>query len=103
MVDLHLDKLPEHMRGGVERYIIHGLPPGDFLRAVLQNDFIGAFAQADDINIGNMRLWAMWLWNYAPRGSYGSPERYNEWVRMKGLNGIEMRNITKEAKEYDNG
>ena len=30
--------IPEHMRGGIERYVNHGIPPGSFLTAIICND-----------------------------------------------------------------
>lgn len=72
--------VPPHMWGGVERYFLQGLMPGDFLTALLSNDLMGAFSRADDLNANNMRRWAMFLYNYAPGGSYGSPDHVARWV-----------------------
>ena len=40
----HWALIPQHMRGGIERYVMNGVPPGSFLTAVLSNDLKEAFA-----------------------------------------------------------
>jgi hypothetical protein len=72
--------VPAYMWGGVERYFLHGIPGGSFMTALLSNNLMEAFACADDENAANMRNWCLFLYNYAPRGSYGSPERMNAWL-----------------------
>lgn len=83
---LHL--LPEHMRGGVERYIERGLPHmGSFLRAVMENNLTEAFGRADDANTAAMKNWAIFVYSYAPAGCHGSPERVKDWIERGGLVG----------------
>lgn len=72
--------VPEHMWGAVERYFLNGVAPGHFLTAVLSNDLMEAFSRADDVNGAAMREWCQFLYCYAPRGSYGSPERVAAWL-----------------------
>lgn len=72
--------VPPHMWGAVERYFVQRIPPGNFLTALLCNDLMAAFGRADDINAANMRQWCQFLYNYAPAGSYGSPERVAAWL-----------------------
>ena len=72
--------IPGHMWGAVQRYFLNGIPPGHFLSAVLSNDLIEAFARADDENARAMEQWCKFLYNYAPRGSYGSPDRFRAWL-----------------------
>lgn len=74
------DTLPAHMRTGASNYLEYGLPPGDFLRAVLENDFAQAWARADEINTACMRDWAMWLWNYVPSAAWGSRNKVEAWM-----------------------
>lgn len=80
-------RLPEHMRGGMRRYIENGIPPGSFQRAVLSNDLMGAYRKGDDINTAAMRDYAMFLYNDAPSGCYGSPAHVVDWIAQGGLNG----------------
>jgi hypothetical protein len=80
MASLRYDRLPVGLRGGLERYIEHGVPPGHFLTAVLTNDLREACSRADDIN--RYLLWDIvgWLWNEAPAPCWGSPEKVSAWL-----------------------
>lgn len=72
--------IPPYMWAGIERYMVHRIQPGHFLTALFSNDLMEAFARADDENGANMRRYAQFLYNYAPRGSYGSPAAVREWL-----------------------
>ncbi len=82
--------LPEHMQGAARRYVKHGIRPGDFLTAVLCNDFKEAFALADSVNTACMKAWAMWIYNEAPSLCHGSPELVQAWIKRGGLQGNGM-------------
>lgn len=84
------------MHGAVERYIMHGIPGGSFLNAVLSNDLQGAFARADLENTRAMQGWAQFIYNYLPAASRGSPEQVSEWIASGGLVGQ-----TPEREEAD--
>ncbi len=73
--------IPEHMRAGMERYMEQGVNPGSFLTAVLSNDLVVAALCADSINRPRLHDYCMWLYNYAPSGSFGSPEAVNNWIK----------------------
>jgi len=49
MATLRYEHLPEGLRGGMNRYIEHRVPPGNFLTAVLSNDLRRACERADDV------------------------------------------------------
>lgn len=72
--------IPPYMWGGVQRYMVDRVPAGHFLTALFSNDLIEAFARADDENGANMRRYAQFLYNYAPHGSYGSPDNVRAWL-----------------------
>lgn len=72
--------VPDHMWGGVKRFFVNRIPPGHFLMALFSNDLMGAFGRADDGNAANMRRYCQFLYNYAPTGSYGSPENVRDWL-----------------------
>jgi hypothetical protein len=78
--------VPEHMHGGLARYIDSGIMPGSFLSAVLTNDLKGAFGYADHINKNRVGDIAMYLYNYAPSACWGSPSKVEQWVAHGGLN-----------------
>ena len=67
--------LPEHMREGMQLYIEHGVLPGSFLQAVLENDLMGALRNADDINLHRLPDYGRFLYNEMPLAIFGSPEK----------------------------
>jgi hypothetical protein len=77
--------IPEHMIGGLRRYIEDGIPPGSFLRAVLCNDLRRAVECADSANIHRLPDYIRFLYAHAPVGSWGSTDDYVEWINHKGL------------------
>ena len=81
-------KIPEHMRESVKDYIENGVPLGDFLQKIFENDFMGAAGKADHLNKKHLYAYAMLLYN-APMGCWGSKERVDAWVKVGGLNGSE--------------
>jgi hypothetical protein len=84
MIDYH--ELPEHMRFAAQMYIEHGQEPGDFLRAVLENNLVEAYGRADDTNTLYMREWASWLYNEAPLNCWGNKEKVDRWIDKRGFN-----------------
>lgn len=94
-----LDQLPEHMRDGMYRWIEHGIKPGGFGVAVLENDLVGAFGRADMTNIRCMKDWANWLYNRAPADCWGSKAAVNKWAAHGGLNGLNKP--LEDGKTYD--
>lgn len=88
-IDRGAHLIPQHMVGGVKRYILDGIPPGGFLTALLSNDFMGAAHKADDENAACLMGWARFLYNHVPGGSFGSPACFNAWLDKGGVNGAE--------------
>ena len=88
-IDRGAHLIPGHMIGGIKRYILHGIPPGGFMSALLSNDFFGAANKADEENGEALMGWARFLYNHVPAGSYGSPARFDAWLDKGGLLGTE--------------
>ena len=80
--DAMLQYIPQHMHGGLVRWIVAGIQPGDFLCAVIQNDMMEALGRADETNRPNLHNYGMFLYNYAPGGSFGSVENFANWSGM---------------------
>lgn len=75
-------KVPEHKLGALNRYIENGIRPGSFLTAVLSNDLMQAFKQADDLNIANMFAIVKHLYNEIPIAAWGSYEKVRAWIKL---------------------
>jgi hypothetical protein len=79
--------IPHHMRGAIERYVMHGAPMGDFLRAIFANDFMEAAGRADDENQHALLAYARFLYNHVPATCKGSYEAVDAWMAQGGLVG----------------
>lgn len=90
--DANWSLIPPHMEHGLRDYVIHGLPPGGFLTAILSNDFMGAATRADEANLRSLQGWARFLYNYVPRDCKGSPEAVTQWIQHRGLSGVATMN-----------
>lgn len=77
--------IPDRMIGGMRRYIENGIEPGDFLRAVLNNDLQEACGRADAENQRILFQYVKFLYNYAPSDCWGSPEKVEKWLDEGGL------------------
>ena len=80
--------IPSHMWEGLAAYILHGLPTGHFLTAVLSNDLREAVNRADKDNIKALPAYVKFLYNDAPAGCWGSEDKVESWIKRRGLNGI---------------
>ena len=67
----------------LERYYKHKIPTGSFLRAVLENNLMEAFARADEINIVGMFEIVKYVYSHLPVCCYGSPEKVKAWLASK--------------------
>jgi len=76
-----------YMADGVELYLRRGIATGGFMQALLRNDLMESFAQADDNNRHLMFRWAEWLYNHCPRAAAGSAEKDEKWKAMGGFTG----------------
>lgn len=74
--------IPDYMHGGLRRWIEQGIVPGQFLCAVLQNDLEEAVGRADGTNINLLPKYVAFLFNYAPRGCWGSKENFEDWKNL---------------------
>ena len=82
--------IPDHMIGGLRRYIENGIKPGSFLSAVLSNNLRDAVEYADDTNYRRIPDYIQFLYNYAPAGSWGSVKNFYSWMEHKGLGWTEV-------------
>ena len=75
--------IPEHMHEALARYIDEGLPPGDFLTAIICNDLEQAVAHADPKNMRNIPAFVLYFCSL-PSACWGSKERMVTWMKLKG-------------------
>lgn len=109
-----LREMIERERADAERYkltpsnleplkiwIEYGHMPGDFLRAVLENDLSEACGRADLFNRRKLYEYVVWLYNEAPSKCWGSREKVKAWRGLR--NGAAAPKLTVEEPDFDNG
>ena len=71
---------PPKIVESLERYTAEGIPPGGFLRAVLENDLATAFRSADEVNLEMLPHIVAYIWNEVPASAWGSRANVNAWL-----------------------
>lgn len=56
----------------LDRYRLHKIPTGSFLRAVLENDLTEALSRADAESLENLKEIHMYIYNRLPSDIWGS-------------------------------
>ena len=77
---IQYDMLPEHIRGGTQRYIENGITPGSFLTAVICNDLSESFGRADETNRARLFDIVSFFYNEAPGPCWGSRDKMDKWI-----------------------
>jgi len=67
-------------KDSLDRYINHGIAPGSFLRAVLENNLYNAINFGDADSLENLNSICLYIYNYLPGNSWGSKETVRAWV-----------------------
>ena len=75
------------MMGAIRRYIDHGIPPGSFLTAVIENNLSEAVGRADNENLENLPAFLAYFYNEAPSPCWGSPAKRQAWVAERSQTG----------------
>jgi hypothetical protein len=74
--------LPRHFYDSLKLYLECGCPPGQFLRAVLSNDLVGAVNRADEEALAGLRRIVQFVYNDLPSTCWGSPEKVSAWINQ---------------------
>lgn len=72
--------IPQHTFHDLQEYLTNHTPPGDFLRAVLENDLRRSFGKADLENRRSLFYLVTYLHNWAPHTCWGSPHNVTKWL-----------------------
>ena len=77
----------QDIKEALDRWGDRGLPPGDFLRAVLENDLMKAMGRADSYNRATIFQITQYVYSKLPSTCWGSPEVVDEWKYFKAFRG----------------
>jgi hypothetical protein len=72
--------VPRHLHGGLVRYVVHGLQPGHFLTAVLNNDLAESIKRADEDSAAGLVSLVRFLVNEFPYQAWGNTDRVENWL-----------------------
>ncbi|MBI4099599.1 hypothetical protein HY440_01185 [Candidatus Microgenomates bacterium] len=89
---------PETLEG-LKRYAEQGIPTGGFLRAVLENNLMEAFGQADIENTADMAEIVGYVYNEMPMSCHGSPEKVKAWLARPWMVQKKRRSEMEEVLE----
>jgi hypothetical protein len=81
--ELEAANVPEHLRGGLERYLVDGILPGGFLQAVLCDELEQALARFAGLPAGaSVTIAAVrtFLIRFAPADAWGSVAKVSAWT-----------------------
>ena len=77
-------KIPNHLKGGLRRYLDNRIRPGSFLEAIITNDLYGAYRTADGESLRGLPEILAYLYWDAPSNSWGSIAKFEAWASSKG-------------------
>lgn len=83
-VEFLWQRVPGHLREGLNAYLMDHHKPGDFLCSVLKNDLVGSVTRADPASYGALRDIVAYLLACAPAPSFGSKHNFDEWIKTGG-------------------
>jgi hypothetical protein len=72
--------IPELLRDSLIRYGRDKIPPGGFLRAILENDLFEAMGRADLENRLNIFHICDYIYNELPSTCWGDKEKVAKWL-----------------------
>lgn len=71
--------------GALANWIVHGIPGGGFLHAVLTNDLTEAFSRADMTSRASLFNIVQFLYNAAPRDCWQTTENVANWQGLRSI------------------
>lgn len=77
--------VPQHNIEGIVNYIVEGIEPGGFLRAVFENNLMESLGRADVENRFALFNICAFIYNDTPADCHGSPEKVKAWLERGGL------------------
>lgn len=77
------EPMREDMKESIDLYVQRGIPPGDFLQAVLANDLMDAFRRADSQDREAWYDICSYIYSHTPRGCHGSREVVAAYIAAK--------------------
>lgn len=86
-------QIPEHLRGGLARYLIFGVRTGSALQAFLENDLFRFVNCSNEATLAGLQPTVLFLYGYTPSGCYGREGVTENWRSLSlGARVVSLRN-----------
>lgn len=80
-------KIPMNIVKAIDLYVSDGIEPGDFTRAVLENNLTEAIGRADMWSLMYLKEIVQYCYNGIPGLCWGSKEKVTNWLNNFKLTG----------------
>ena len=88
LADMETNGVPPHVADSLRLYAIHGLTPGSFTVACIENDLLNAVCRMGaDLTAGHLVAIAKTLFNDFPSEAWGSAAKRAAWTARGGAAG----------------
>jgi len=72
--------IPQYTLDSLTRYVEHGIPPGSFLCAVLENNLFSAVGRADKANLAALPEIVKYVYNEVPSPAWGNSKAVSDYI-----------------------
>ena len=72
--------IPKYTLDSLTRYVEHGIPPGSFLCAVLENNLFSAINRADRDNLAALPEIVKYIYNELPSFCWGNAKSVSDYI-----------------------
>lgn len=79
-LDPYYPGMHRELLDALEQYLNHGLPPGGFLIACLENNLLEACSRAEHWNKPNLPDIVGYLYNLFPAKAWGNRDKVRAWM-----------------------
>ena len=88
------------MKDAFDRYM-DGIPPGNFMYAILTNNLTRAAQSADSDNASSLSDIAKFMVYYLPMPCYGSDKEVKEWLKLcQSTDDLDKQNVQQIRDAY---
>ena len=74
--------IPDGVLCAIKRYVEHGVEPGSFTRAVLENNLVQSFNKADEESYRKLKDICKYIYLCMPAEIWGSKERVDNYIKL---------------------
>ena len=80
--------VPNHIKIAITAWVFEAQVPGNFTKAVLENDLYKAVTGADPTVLPHLKDIVLYMMNEVPALCWGSKEKMSSWSNLGGQKGI---------------